>query len=36
LMQYVMTDDNIDMCQFGFKQGHSTSMCANVLKRLKV
>jgi hypothetical protein len=32
LFQFVLSVDDIDKCQFGFKQGHSTTICTNVLK----
>ena len=32
LMQHIITHDDIDKCQFGFKKGHSTTICTNVLK----
>ena len=32
LSPYVISYDNIDDYQYGFKQEHSTTMCTNVLK----
>ena len=34
LMQYIITHDDIDKCQFEFKKRYSTTICANVLKNL--
>jgi hypothetical protein len=32
LLKHVISSDEIDMCQFGFKKNHSTTLCTNVLK----
>ena len=32
LLQFVVPQDTIDACQFGFKSGHFTAVCTNVLK----
>ena len=33
-MQYIITHDDIEKCQFGFKKGHSATICTNVLKNV--
>ena len=32
LLEYVVSNDDIDMCLFGFKEGFSAAICTNVLK----
>ena len=34
LLEYVISNDNVDMCQFGFKEGLFTLTCTNVLKTI--
>jgi hypothetical protein len=32
LLQHVISSDEIDICQFGYKKDHSTTLCTNKLK----